>query len=213
MADVVLNISRFNPEADPRPYFQEFTVTVEGHQTVLDAMLIAWRQDPGLSFRRSCRSAICGSCAVCINGVPGLACQTLIRNAAGDSGRITLEPLPCFRQVKDLVVDPEPFFESLKAVVPWVVTREDYSGNMDPEASRKLESPVTCILCGVCDAAMDVPGKVKPAALVKGLRMALDPRDSLGAARLRLMEVPPEILRLFIRDLTDKCPKGIKVDK
>jgi succinate dehydrogenase / fumarate reductase iron-sulfur subunit len=209
--NVVLNISRFNPEVDQVRYFQEFTVSVEGHHTVLDAMLQAWRREPGLSFRRSCRSTICGSCAISINGVPGLACQTLIRDAAGAGMLITLEPLPHFRPLKDLVVDLEPFFESLKAVIPWVVARNDYSGRMDPEVARKLESPATCILCGVCDAAVDKPGEAGPAALVKGLRLTLDPRDALGAHRLKLMKVPPEILKLFIKNLADKCPKGITI--
>jgi succinate dehydrogenase / fumarate reductase iron-sulfur subunit len=75
-----LKICRFDPEVDREPYFQEFRVEIAGHQTVLDVLLEAWRQDPGLSFRRSCRSAICGSCAVTINGTPRLACQTLIRS-------------------------------------------------------------------------------------------------------------------------------------
>ncbi len=76
--EVVLKICRFDPEKDIVPFFQEFAVSLEGSQTVLDALLLAWQQDPTLSFRRSCRSAICGSCAVRINGQPALACQTLI---------------------------------------------------------------------------------------------------------------------------------------
>jgi succinate dehydrogenase / fumarate reductase iron-sulfur subunit len=207
--EVILKISRFNPESDQKPYFQEFTVAAEGRQTVLDALLLARRQDPGLSFRRSCRSTICGSCAICVNSIPGLACQALLRDVAGVARRIKLEPLPRFRQLKDLVVDLDPFFESLKAVIPWVVARDDYSGQMAPDVSRKLEEPLSCILCGVCDAAMEITGKAKPAALVKGLRLSADPRDDLGAHRMRLMKAPVEILKLFVRDLPNKCPKGI----
>ena len=118
-----LKICRFDPEVDREPYFQEFRVEIAGHQTVLDVLLEAWRQDPGLSFRRSCRSAICGSFAVTINGTPRLACQNLIREIAGNNGRITIQPLAYFRQLKDLVVDLEPLFDSLKAVVPWLITR------------------------------------------------------------------------------------------
>lgn len=208
---VTLRISRFDPAKDLQPYLQEFVVEVEEKQTVLDALLRAWEQDPTLSFRRSCRSAICGSCALCINGRPALACQTLIQSALDSQGCITLEPLPHFRQLKDLVVDLEPFFESLKAVVPWVITRENHDGLMAPEIAKRLEGPATCILCGVCDAAMEQLGDVNPAALVKGLRLALDPRDALGAARLQLMKVPPEILKLFVKELPQKCPKGIKI--
>lgn len=133
----------------------------------------------------------------------------MLRDAAGVDRSIKLEPLTRFRQLKDLVVDLDPFFESLKAVIPWVVLRDGYSGQMASDVSRKLEGPLPCILCGVCDAAMEITGEAKPAALVKGLRLSMDPRDDLGAHRMRLMKAPVEILKLFVRDLPNKCPKGI----
>jgi succinate dehydrogenase / fumarate reductase, iron-sulfur subunit len=209
----VLKICRFNPGRDPAPYFQEFALPLEGTQTVLDALLLAWQEDPSLSFRRSCRSAICGSCAVRINGHSALACQTLMLKASTGSGPIIVEPLPHFRQLKDLVVDLDPFFESLKAVVPWLVLREGYDGRMAPEVSRRLEDPATCILCGICHAAFDEIGGAKPAAAVKSLRLAQDPRDALGLHRLRLLQAPPEILKLFIRELPEKCPKEIRISE
>lgn len=207
--ELTLKICRLDPEQDQVPRLQECAVSVEATQTVLDALLLAWQKDPRLSFRRSCRSAICGSCAVSINGRPALACQTLIGKVSPNGEPLILEPLPHFRPLKDLVVDLEPFFESLKAVVPWLILRDDYRGRMAPEVARKLEDPATCILCGICNADMDQPGEVKPAALVKALRLAQDPRDALGAHRLRLLQTPPEVLRLFLRQLPDKCPKGI----
>ena len=209
--ELTLKIRRFDPDRDHVPRVQEFAVAVEATQTVLDALLLAWQQDPTLSFRRSCRSAICGSCALNINGRPALACQTLIGKASSEGEPIVLDPLPHFRQLKDLVVDLDPFFESLKAVVPWLVLRDDYSGRMAPEVAGKLEEPATCILCGICNAEREQMGEVKPAALVKALRLAQDPRDALGAHRLLLLQTPPEVLRLFIQQLPDKCPKGIKI--
>lgn len=209
--EVALKICRFDPETDHKPYFQDFTVSVEEKETVLDALFQARTQDPGLSFRRSCRSAICGSCAVAINGKPALACHTLIRDVASREGCVMVEPLPHFRQIKDLVVDLEPFFESLKTVLPWVITRPDHNGKMSPEAARAIEGPATCILCGVCDAAVTAPGETKPAAVVKGVRLALDPRDTLGAIRRQLMNLSPEVLKLFIGELPEKCPKKIAV--
>jgi len=209
--EMMLKIGRFNPEEDSVPYFQEFVMNLEGTQTVLDALLLAWQQDPSLSFRRSCRSAICGSCAVLINGKAALACQTLIEKAFIHGGVIVVEPLPGFRQLKDLVVDLEPFFESLRAVVPWLVLRDDYGGRMTPEVARRLEDPATCILCGICHTDLDDTGEAKPAALVKALRLAADPRDALGHHRFRLLRVPPEVLELFIGKLPEKCPKGIKI--
>jgi len=209
--EVLLRVSRFDPHRDTSSRLQEFMVAVEENQTVLDSLFEAWQQDPSLSFRRSCRSAICGSCAVRINGKPSLACQTLIGQATTDGKTITIEPLPHFRQLKDLVVDLEPFFESLKATIPWLILRDDYDGRMSADVSRKLEEPATCILCGVCEEALDKTGTVKSAGLVKGLRMAQDPRDALGMSRIRLMDVPADILRLFIKQLPDKCPKGIRI--
>jgi len=210
--ETVIKICRFDPEKDPVSTFQEFAMDLEGAQTVLDALLLAWQQDPSLSFRRSCRSAICGSCAVRINGRPALACQTLIEKASAHDGPIVLEPLPHFRQLKDLVVDLAPFFDSLNAVVPWLVLRDDYDGRMAPEVARRLEDPVTCVLCGICDAVFDEAGPAKPAALVKALRLAQDPRDAVGIHRLQLLETPAEILKLFLKELPEKCPKGITID-
>jgi succinate dehydrogenase / fumarate reductase, iron-sulfur subunit len=213
--EVTLKICRFDPEKDAVPYFQQVAVSVEGNQTVLDALLLAWQQDISLSFRRSCRSAICGSCAILINGRPALACQTLIKNAAEGEGPVVLEPLPHFRQLKDLVVDLEPLFESLKAAVPWLLLRDDFEGRMEPEVVRELENPATCILCGICQADLDEGEHhehgehIKPAAVVKALRFSLDPRDALGIHRLRLLQLPPEVLKLFIRQLPRNCPKSI----
>jgi succinate dehydrogenase / fumarate reductase iron-sulfur subunit len=208
---VILTVNRFNPEGDEKPHYQDFAVTVEKHAMVLDALQEARKSDPTLSFRRSCRSAICGSCAVTVNGNPGLVCHTLVADVTDDAGRITIDPLPGFRQLRDLVVDLEPFFESLRAVVPWLLLKDGHAGRVSPEDTAAVESPATCILCGACNAAMALPGEVKPVAAVKAWRLALDPRDRLGAARLRLLDVPPEVLRLFVRDLPQKCPKEISL--
>ncbi len=207
--ELALKICRFDPGKDTVPYFQEFTVNVEKTNTVLDSLLLAWQQDPSFSFRRSCRSAICGSCAVRINGEPALACQTLIDKAASNGGPVTIEPLPHFRQLKDLVVDLEPFFESLKAALPWLIPKDDHDGLMAPDVARRLEDPATCILCGVCNAVFDKAGEAKPASLVKALRFSMDPRDAFGVKRLRLLGVPDDVLKLFICNLPDKCPKRI----
>jgi succinate dehydrogenase / fumarate reductase iron-sulfur subunit len=135
----------------------------------------------------------------------------LIRNAADSKGPVLLEPLPHFRQLKDLVVDLEPLFESLKAAVPWLLLRDDYGGRMEPEVVRELENPATCILCGICQADLDGEGDIKPAGVVKALRLCLDPRDTLGMHRIRLLQLPPEVLKLFIRQLPRNCPKSIEI--
>ena len=209
--EIALGISRFNPEKDSAPYIQDFSVSASANQTILDTMLLAWQQDPTLSFRRSCRSSICGSCAVLINGKPSLACQTLISKAMERGSRIVLEPLPHFEQLKDLVVNLEPFFDSLKKIVPWVVLRDDYKGEMDAEVVRKLQDPAICILCGICESSFNDTNEKRCAGWVKSARLAEDPRDALGKHRLRLLQVPREILQLFIKELPLACPKGITI--
>lgn len=204
-----LELEKFDPEQDSAPRWQTYSLEMEENRTVLDALLQAWEQDPYLSFRRSCRSGICGSCAVAVNGTPRLACQTLIKDAAGPERRVHLSPLPHFRRLKDLVVDLEPLFNSLTAALPWLLTRPDHDGRVSPEDSRRVEGPATCILCGVCNSALEPPGRLKPAALVKSLRLALDPRDSLGAERLKLAGLDPEQMETFLTALAGVCPKSI----
>lgn len=208
---LTLNIARFNPLADVKSYFQDYEVSWEQHETVLDALIRAWQEDPSLSFRRSCRSNICGSCAMFIGDGPRLACQTLISDLAGDGGMLTLKPLPGFRQLKDLVVDMDPFFEALKQVVPWVLTIAGHDGRMSPEHFRRIEGPATCILCGVCDAGIREGGAVRPAALVKNVRLALDPRDALGPDRMKITGLTAEGLQTFKKLLSGICPKRIEL--
>lgn len=206
---ITLSIARFNPETDTKTYFKDYEVEWEQHESVLDLVLKVWQQDPDLSFRRSCRSTICGSCAIFIEDSPRLACQTLVKDVAADGGRLTLKPLPGFRQLKDLVVDLDPFFEALKQVVPWVLTLPGHSGLVSPEDARRAEGPATCILCGICDAGISPGTGVTPAALVKNTRLAVDPRDSLGPARLKLTGLSSKGLQTFRELLAQICPKRI----
>ncbi|MFH0945581.1 MAG: succinate dehydrogenase/fumarate reductase iron-sulfur subunit, partial [Planctomycetota bacterium] len=119
--------------------------------------------------------------------------------------------LPGFRQLKDLVADMDPFFEALKRVLPWVITVPHHNGLIFPEDAERIESPATCILCGVCDAEVRQSGAVTPAALVKNLRLAVDPRDALGLHRMRITGLTEEGLHTFRELLPSVCPKGIKL--
>lgn len=208
---LTLNIARFNPEVDTGMYFREYVVEWDQHETVLDLLLRTWQQDPTLSFRRSCRSTICGSCAMFIKDRSRLACQTLVRDVAGDGDRLTIKPLPGFRQLKDLVVDLDPFFEALKQVLPWVMTLPRHDGRVSPGDAQRMEAPATCILCGICNADIKESGDVTPAALVKNVRLAVDPRDALGTDRLRITGLTGEGLNSFREVLASVCPKGIKL--
>jgi succinate dehydrogenase / fumarate reductase iron-sulfur subunit len=208
---LTLTIDRFDPQTDDKPYCREYTIDWERHETVLDVLMKTRLQDPSLAFRRSCRSGICGSCAMYIEGRSRLACQALVREVAGDGGDLSIAPLPGFRQLKDLVVDLDPFFDALKKVLPWVITVPHHDGLISPEDSARIEPPATCILCGVCDAAIPQSGAVTPAALVKNVRLAVDPRDVLGRERMKITGLTQEGLHTFRELLVSVCPKGIKL--
>ncbi|MFZ5647814.1 MAG: succinate dehydrogenase/fumarate reductase iron-sulfur subunit [Bacillota bacterium] len=208
---ITLSIARFNPLTDAETYMKDYLVEWEPHETVLDLVLKAWQQDPALSFRRSCRSSICGSCAMFIEDRPRLACQTLVKDLAADGGRLTLKPLPGFRQLKDLVVDLDPFFEALRQVIPWILTVPGHNGRVSPEDAQKAESPATCVLCAICDAGIESQGNVSPAALVKNMRMVVDPRDALGIQRMKIAGLTEEGLQIFRDLLFQICPKKIEV--
>ncbi len=208
---LTLSITRFDPQTDTEPSCREYPVDWERHETVLDLLLKARQQDPSLAFRRSCRSGICGSCAMHIGDRSRLACQALVREVAEDGGGLSIKPLPGFRQLKDLVVDMDPFFTGLTRVLPWVSPVEHHNGLISPEDSARIESPATCILCGVCDAEAPQTGAVTPTALVKNLRLAVDPRDALGLQRMKITGLTEEGLRTFRELLPSICPKGIKL--
>lgn len=208
---LTLNILRFDPHIDDKPSCSEYAVDWEQHETVLDLLMRARLQDPSLAFRRSCRSGICGSCGMQIGGRSRLACQTLVRDVAGDGGSLSIAPLPGFRQLRDLVVDMDPFFDALTRVLPWVITGDHHDGLISPEVSARIEPPATCILCGVCDAEMHPGGRVTPAALVKNVRLAVDPRDALGRERMKIAGLTEAGLQTFRELLVSVCPKGIKL--
>jgi succinate dehydrogenase / fumarate reductase iron-sulfur subunit len=208
---LTLNIHRFDPQTDSQPYDREYIVDWEQHETVLDLLLKTRREDPSLAFRRSCRSGICGSCAMFIGDRSRLACHTLVREMAGDGDSLSIKPLPGFRQLKDLVVEMDPFFDALKRVLPWVITVPRHNGLVSPEDSERIEPPATCILCGVCDAEVSESGSVTPAALVKNVRLAVDPRDALGIDRMKFTGLTEEGLMTFRELLASICPKGIKL--
>lgn len=208
---LTLTIARFDPQTDDKPSSREYAVDWERHETVLDLLMKARLQDPSLAFRRSCRSGICGSCGMQIGGRSRPACQTLVREVAGDGDSLGINPLPGFRQLRDLVVDMDPFFDAFKRVLPWVITGERHDGLISPEDSARIEPPATCILCGVCDAEMPQSGTVTPAALVKNVRLAVDPRDALGGERMKITGLTEEGLHTFRELLASVCPKGIKL--
>lgn len=214
MVDATVKVARFDPELDTAPHVESYSMQVRETNTVLNVLLdLAADHDPGIAFRRACRSGICGACAVAINGKPVLACETLVSDAL-DGDTILIEPIPHFRVIKDLVVDMDGFLESLKGVVPWLVLDPAYDGLMDNESVLRLEKSSECILCGICRSDETVTdddprARLNPAAAVKAFRLSFDPRDVLGEERAKLARDLGLLDRPLDRSGKLQCPKGI----
>ena len=193
--DVSLSVKRYNPDASrPEPYFQEYGIQVEKSATVLDALIkIREEVDGTLTLRCSCRSAICGSCAMRVNGQAGLACNIKLVDAVEQAGggSVVVEPAGNMEVIKDLVVDFQPFWSKIRDVEPWLQTAgpEPEQEYLAPnEDMLHLAGVMSCIMCGACVSDCTVlevdPNFLGPAALAKAYRFVGDPRDDADAGRL-----------------------------
>jgi succinate dehydrogenase / fumarate reductase, iron-sulfur subunit len=190
-------IQRFNPESDPHPHEEEYRLEVGRGTTVLDGLIrIKNEQDGTLSFRYSCRSAICGSCAMTINGAEKLACRTSVRKEWERQSGITVEPLRNLPVIKDLVVDMSSFWGKVRSVAPWLTTTSESAAGRQLTllpGSYQFHNVDACIMCAACVAACTSHevsrGFLGPAALAKADRFLADPRESDAAKRRRLLEL------------------------
>lgn len=222
---LTFSIQRFNPEMDQRPHDEEYRLEVGRGTTILDALIrLKHEQDGTLAFRYSCRSAICGSCAMTINGHEKLACRTSLRKELERHGRVTIAPLSNLPVIKDLVVDMSSFWSKVRDIMPWLAVPAE------PTAPRGTASQIpmlpgtydfnnvdACIMCGACVAACTShevsKGFLGPAALAKADRFLEDPRETETAKRLRLKEVDqPNGMWDCVRCnmCVEVCPKDVK---
>lgn len=215
---VTVRVQRFNPDVDKQPLFQDFPVAMTPDTTILDALhQIKAGQDGTLTFRRSCRHAICGSCAMNINGRNTLACKTPLRNEVDKNGRVTIRPLPYLPLIKDLVVDRTSFWEQYRRVKPWLVPPEDVPEKefrVSPAEVEALNHAETCIMCGACYSACSVIGMTKkyigPHALLKAFLRVLDPRDTIVGERLADLSGDDGVFRCHtVFNCIDACPKNL----
>ncbi len=218
--DVSIRIRRFNPESPPpqQSYWQEYIAAYERFDTVLDLLIrLREERDGTLALRCSCRSAICGSCAMRINGHARLACKTRVSQISPDGETITVEPAGNLPLVKDLVVDMGPFWGKVKAVEPWLQPQgpEPEGEYIAPnEAMLHLAGVMDCIMCGACVSDCTVlevdPNFLGPAALAKAYRFVADPRDAADKARLEALSEYSGVwdcTRCY--ECVQVCPKGV----
>jgi succinate dehydrogenase / fumarate reductase, iron-sulfur subunit len=220
--DFTLRLRRYDPESGEAPYWDEHTISLQPHRSVLEAILQARaRFDGSIGIRCSCKAAICGSCGVRINGQPGLACHTHLDAAQRSSadGVIEVEPMGNMPVIKDLIVDMDAVhWKKIQRVTPWLINKQPIPEReylVDREAMVDVTQSMACIQCGACVSdclSMEVdPLFIGPAAFAKAYRFVGDPRDDQQRERLRDLAEDPHGLYdcTHCFKCIDACPKGV----
>ena len=209
-------IQRYKPETDEKPHFETFEVPWLHETSILDALnYIRDNLAPDLSYRSSCRMAVCGSCGMMINGKPGLACKTFIRDFKG-SDTITLQPLENFPVERDLVTDISDMVQKIEGIKPYIVSDEqlkpDSTYRQTPKQLEKYRQFAQCINCGCCYAACPQyklnKDFIGPAALTLMYRYNNDNRDQGSAERTRILSQDKGVWSCtMVGYCSDVCPK------
>lgn len=237
----IFRIRRFDPAQDEQPYVQEYILDVPEGMTVLEALLrIQTEQDGSLAFRYACRGAVCGSCAMRINGREHLACRTQVHGLnqtpttvyqgpereeveiePEDPQVVTIEPLRNVEVVKDLIVDMDGFLGKMRFVEPWLQPGSpppEREHLVEPDAWEEAESYTNCILCAcchsVCPAAEEDPAYLGPAALAYNYRFLSDARDEAGEERTARVDDEEGVWGCdMVWNCVRICPKGVPPTK
>jgi len=215
---VDMRIFRYNPEADKKPHYDQYTLEAEPTDRVLDLLeYVKGNFDGTLSFRRSCAHGVCGSDGMRINGHNRLACKVLVLDLGSD--KILVEPMLGLPVIKDLIVDMEPFFAQYKSVMPFFVNDEPAPKQerlQSIEARERFDDTTKCILCACCTTSCPSfwasEEYVGPAAIVNAHRFIFDSRDRAGVDRLRILNDQFGVYRCHtIFNCTEACPREIQV--
>jgi succinate dehydrogenase / fumarate reductase iron-sulfur subunit len=216
-----INVYRWDPEKNENPRLDTYEVDMDNcGPMVLDALIkIKNEIDPTLTFRRSCREGVCGSCAMNIDGSNTLACT---KSAKEVEGELNVYPLPHMPVIKDLVPNLKGLYKQYQSIEPWMQA-ETPSDGMEKRQSKedrsKLDGLYECILCACCSTSCpsywwNGDKYLGPAVLLQAYRWIIDSRDE--ERKKRLTKVADE-LKLFrchtIMNCTNACPKGLNPAK
>lgn len=215
-------IYRWEPDSGENPRIDTYEIDLDKcGPMILDALIYIKNDiDPTLTFRRSCREGICGSCAMNINGTNTLACTKYISDASGD---IPVYPLPHMEVKKDLVPDLTHFYAQYASIKPWIETQTppppDKERLQSKEDREKLDGLYECILCACCSSSCpsywwNSDRYLGPAILLQAYRWIADSRDENTGERLDDLEDPFRLYRCHtILNCTNACPKGLNPAK
>ena len=212
-------IYRWDPDQKQKPYLATYPINMdECGPMVLDALLkIKNEQDSSLTFRRSCREGICGSCAMNIDGKNTLACLCYV--SKGDAP-MKINPLPHMYVIKDLVPDMTNFYEQYASIKPWLQTKEahdlDHGEHLQTVGDRKkLDGMYECILCACCSTSCpsywwNADKYLGPAVLMQAYRWIEDSRDTFTKERLEDLDDAFKLYRCHtIMNCSNACPKHL----
>ncbi len=214
-------VYRWNPDDGQNPHIDVYQVdTSDCGPMVLDALIwIKNNVDPSLTFRRSCREGVCGSCAMNIDGLNTLACT---KDMADIKGPVKVYPLPHQPVVKDLVPDLTNFYAQYASIEPWLKTTTatpEKEWRQSREDRQKLDGLYECILCACCSTSCpsywwNSDRYLGPAALLQAKRWLSDSRDEATGERLDNLEDPFRLYRCHtILNCAKACPKSLNPAK
>ena len=215
-------IYRWDPDSGENPRVDSYEIDLDKcGPMVLDALIYIKNDiDPTLTFRRSCREGICGSCSMNIGGTNTLACTKGIAEYKGD---IAIYPLPHMQVKKDLVPDMGHFYAQYESIKPWMQTQTppppDSERLQSKEDREKIDGLYECILCACCSTSCpsywwNSDRYLGPAILLQAYRWIIDSRDENTGERLDELEDPFRLYRCHtIMNCTNTCPKGLNPAK
>jgi succinate dehydrogenase / fumarate reductase iron-sulfur subunit len=218
----IFEIYRWSPDDDENPRVDSYEIDMDHcGPMVLDAILkIKNEIDSSLSFRRSCREGVCGSCAMNINGKNTLAC---IKAISDYSGVIRIFPLPHMEVIKDLIADMSHFFAQYTSIQPWLTNHSPTPANTERLQSiaerDQLDGLYECVLCACCSTSCpsywwNSDKYLGPAILLQAYRWLNDSRDNHDRHRLDQLDDSFKVFRCHtIMNCTDTCPKGLNPAK
>jgi fumarate reductase iron-sulfur subunit len=206
---------RYHPEADSAPRYQTYEVPFSDDMSVLQGLqYIKDRLDGSLTFRWSCRMAICGSCGAMLNGVPKLACETFLRDY--HPGGLRVEPLAHFPIQRDLAIDQSDFLEKLESIKPYLIAQAqpEKTHLQTPAQMDRYYQYSQCINCLLCYAACPQyglnPAFTGPGALALLHRYNADSRDAGKAERMQVVNAEDGVWGCtLVGYCSEVCPKGV----